>query len=107
MIKLFSLELKNDDPLALASKVRSIMHDIKNTGVEVDIPLIAYNKTFYPTYSHYLESLQASGNPMNISFDSLKKKKIKNERRLLETFVYQGNARGSSSRYRKVRRITI
>ena len=33
MIKMFSLELKNDDPLALASKVRSIMHDIKTTGV--------------------------------------------------------------------------
>ena len=49
MIKLFSLELKNDDPLALASEVRSMMHDIKNTGVEVDIPLIAYVKALYPT----------------------------------------------------------
>ena len=29
MIKLFNLELKNDDPLALASEVISIMHDIK------------------------------------------------------------------------------
>ena len=42
MIKLFNLELKNDDPLALASEVRSIMHDIKTTGVLIDIPLIAY-----------------------------------------------------------------
>ena len=57
MIKLFSLEMKNDGPLALASEVRSIMHDIKNTGVEVDIPLIAYFKALYPTYLHYLESL--------------------------------------------------
>ena len=56
MVKLSSIELKNDDPLALASKVRSIMHDIKNTGVEVDIPLIAYVKALYPTYSHYLQS---------------------------------------------------
>ena len=38
MINLFSLELKNDDPLALTSEVRSIMHDINlTTGVEIDI----------------------------------------------------------------------
>ena len=48
------------------------MHDIKNIG-EVDIPLIAYVKAFYPTYSHYLESLQSSGNLMKITFDSLEK----------------------------------
>ena len=83
MIKLFSLELKNDDPLALASEVRSILHDIKNTGVEFDIPLIAYVKALYPTYAHYLESLQASGNLMKITFDSLEKK-LQKERRLLE-----------------------
>lgn len=74
MIKLVNLELKNDDPLALASEVRYIMHDIKNNGVEVAISLIAYVKTFYPTYSHYLESLQASGNLNEITFDSLEKK---------------------------------
>lgn len=33
MINVFNLELKNYDPLALASKVRSIMHDIKATSV--------------------------------------------------------------------------
>eukprot|EP00253_Pinus_taeda_P016613 PITA_16613 len=31
MIKLFTLELQNNDPLALASEVKSIMHDIKST----------------------------------------------------------------------------
>src|ERR1700733_2921879 len=31
MIKLFTLELQNNDPLALASIVKSIMHDIKST----------------------------------------------------------------------------
>ena len=72
MIKLFNFELKNDDSLYLASKVRSIMYDIKNSGVEVDIPLIAYVMALYPTYSHYLESLDASGNLMKITFDSLK-----------------------------------
>ena len=68
MIKLFSLELKNEDPLALASEVRSIMHDIKITSADVDISLIAYVKALYPTYSNYLESLQASGNLVKITF---------------------------------------
>ena len=56
------------------------MHDIKNTGVEVDIPLIACVKAFYPTYSHYLESLQVSGNLMKITFDSLEKKFAEREK---------------------------
>ena len=50
MIKLFTLELQNDDPLALASEVKSIMHDIKVTNVELDIPMIALLKALYPTY---------------------------------------------------------
>ena len=74
MIKLLSLELKNDDPLALASKVRYIMHDFKNIGVEIDIHLIAYFKELYPIYSDYLESFEASGNLKEITFDSLEKK---------------------------------
>ena len=49
------------------------MHDTKNTGVEIEISLITYVKALYPTYSHYLESLQASGNPKQITFDSLEK----------------------------------
>ena len=80
MIKLFNLELKNVDPLALASEVRYIMHEIKNAGVEYDIPLIAYVKALYPTYSHYLESFQASGKLMKITFDSLEKKFAERER---------------------------
>lgn len=79
MIKLFSLELKNDDPLPLASKVRSIIHDIKTIGVQIDIPLISYVKTLYLTYSKYLESLQASGNLKEITFDSLENKFAKRE----------------------------
>eukprot|EP00253_Pinus_taeda_P012451 PITA_12451 len=31
MIKLFTLELQNNDPLALASEIKSIVHDIKST----------------------------------------------------------------------------
>jgi len=74
MIKLFSIELKNDDPLALASKVISIMHDIKATDVQLEIPLIALFKAVYPTYSNYLESLQANRNLKDLTFDSLVKK---------------------------------
>ena len=65
--------MKNDDPLALASEVRSIMHDIDSTGVKNDISIIAYVKALYPTYSHYLESLQASGNLEHITFETLEK----------------------------------
>ena len=67
MIKLFTLELQNNDPLALASEVKSIMHDMKSTKVELDIPLIAFLKALYPTYSNYLESLQANGNLKEVS----------------------------------------
>ena len=80
MIKLFSLELQNDDPLAIASKVRSIMHDIKDTNVELDIPVIAFVKALYPTYSKYLESLQANGNIEEITFDSFVNKFAKREK---------------------------
>lgn len=74
MIKLFSLELQNDDPLSLESQVKSIMHDIKVTNVELDISLIAFVKLVYPTYSNYLQSLQENGNLKEITFDSLVKK---------------------------------
>jgi len=80
MIKLFILELQNDDPLALALEVRSIMHDIKVTNVELDIPLIDCVKALYPTYSNYLVSLQANGNLKEITFDSLVKKFAKREK---------------------------
>ena len=80
MIKLFSLELQNDDPLALASEVKSIMHDIKVTNVKLNIPLIAFLKALYPTYSNYLESLQANGNLKDITFDSLVNKFVERER---------------------------
>jgi len=49
MIKLFTLELQNNDPLAFASEVKSIMHDIQATKIYLDIPLIAFLKALYPT----------------------------------------------------------
>src|SRR3984885_3738028 len=80
MIKLFTLELQNNDPLSLASEVKSIMYDIKVTNVELDIPLIAFLKALYPTYSNYLDSLQANGNLKDITFDSLVKKIVEREK---------------------------
>jgi len=74
MIKLFNIDLKNDDALSLASEVRSIMHELKFSCIETYIPLIYYVKELYPTYSHYLESLQGSGKLKEITFDSLEKK---------------------------------
>ena len=46
----------------------------------MDISLIAYVKALYPTYSHYLESLQASGNLEHITFDTLEKKFAEREK---------------------------
>eukprot|EP00253_Pinus_taeda_P031134 PITA_31134 len=80
MIKLFTLELQNNDPLALASEIKSIVHDIKSTKVELDISLIAFLKALYPTYSNYLESLQANENLKDITFDSLVKKFVEREK---------------------------
>lgn len=80
MIKLFTLELQNNDPLALASEIKSIMHDIKSTKVELDIPLIAFLKVLYTTYSNYLQSLQANGNLKDITFGSLVKKFAEREK---------------------------
>ena len=55
------------------------MYDIKATDVEICVPFIAHVKALYPTYSHYLESLQASGKLKEISFDSLEKKFVERE----------------------------
>jgi hypothetical protein len=69
LIQLFNLELKNDDPMALASEIEAIMHDIDAIWVKIDLPFTTFIKALYPTYSHYLESLQASGQ-MKCPFNS-------------------------------------
>ena len=56
------------------------MHDIKVTNFELYIPLITFLKALYPTYSNYLESLQANGNLKDITFDSLVKKFAEREK---------------------------
>ena len=61
LMNLFNLELKDNDPMKLASEIRVIFHDIDATGVKVDIQLTVFIKSLYPSYTHYLESLEASG----------------------------------------------
>ena len=55
------------------------MHDIKKNSIKIDVPLIAYVKALYAAYSHYLESLQASGNLKEITFDSLENNFVERE----------------------------
>jgi hypothetical protein len=74
MLKLFNLELKNDDPMALPLEIKAIMHDIKPTRVNIDLPLTSFIKALYSTYSHYLESLQESGQMKSITFKKLVEK---------------------------------
>jgi hypothetical protein len=50
------------------------MHDIEATGVNIDLPHIAFIKALYPTFSRYLESLQASGQMKSNTFGKLVEK---------------------------------
>lgn len=66
--------------MALDSKIKVITHDIDATNVKVDIALTAFIKTLYPTYTHYLESLQASVHIKSLNFDTLVEKIIECEK---------------------------
>jgi hypothetical protein len=68
LVKLFNLELKNDELMSLSFEIKAIMHDIEATRVKIYLPLTAFIKPLYPTYSYYIESLQASGQMKSISF---------------------------------------
>ena len=70
-MNLFNLEVQDNDPMKLASEIKALFHDIEAIGVKVDLQLTAFIKALYPTYSHYLESLQASGQMKAITFDIL------------------------------------
>lgn len=56
------------------------MHDIEATRVKIYFPPTILVKALYPTYSHYLESLQANGKLKEISFDSLVEKFAEREK---------------------------
>ena len=51
-MKLFNLELKDNDPMKLASKIRSIFHNIDATHVKFGIQLTAFIKSLYPSSTH-------------------------------------------------------
>ena len=80
LVKVFNLELKNDDPMDLSSEIKTIMHQIDAIRVKICIPLTTFIKALYPTYSHYLESLQASGQMKSITFDKPMEKVAKREK---------------------------
>ena len=60
--------------MKLASQIRAIFHDIDATSVKVDIQFTTFIKALYPTYTHYLESLQASGQMKAMTFETLVEK---------------------------------
>ena len=70
-MNLFNLEVQDNDPMKLASEIKELFHDIEATGVKVDLQITTFIKSLYPTYSHNLESLQASGQMKAINFDTL------------------------------------
>lgn len=71
MLKLFSLEVNDNDPMLVTSEIREIMHKIQAYGMKPYLPLAAFVKSFYPTHSNYLESLQASDKFKYLTFDVL------------------------------------
>ena len=71
MIKFFSLEVKDNYPMLVTSKIREIMHMIQEYGMKPDLPLAAFVKSLYSTHSNYLESLQASDKFKDLAFDIL------------------------------------
>lgn len=66
--------------MVVASKIRATMHEINVFGLKIDLPLTHFIKVLYPTYSHYLESLQASGQRKDLAFDSLVEKIVEREK---------------------------
>ena len=60
MLKLFSLEVKDNDPMLIASEIRAIMYKVQASGMKPNLPLATFVKSLYSTHSNYLESLQAS-----------------------------------------------
>ena len=61
LMKLFIWKLKDNDPMRLALEIKAIYHNIDSIGVKVGFQLTVFIKALYTAYSHYLESLQASG----------------------------------------------
>lgn len=73
-MKLFNLQLKDNYPMKLTLEIKSPFHDIESSSVKVDLQLIAFIKSLYPTYSKYLESSKA------MAFDVLVEKIAEREK---------------------------
>ena len=86
MLKFFDLEVKDNDPMLVASEIRAIMHKIQAYGMKPDLPLAAFVKSLYLTHSNYLESLQASDKFKDLTFDSM-----------VEKIVYRHKSFGNKS----------
>ena len=74
MLKLFSLELKDNDPVLDASENWAIMHKIQASSMELELPLATFVNSLYLTHSNYLESLKASDKFKELTFDNLEEK---------------------------------
>jgi hypothetical protein len=74
LLKLLNLDLNDNDPMLLASKIKSIMHNVDATGVKIDTTLTTFIKSLYSTYSCYIESIQASGQLNSLDCDSFVEK---------------------------------
>ena len=70
MLKLFSSEVKDNDPMMVAFEI-VIMHKIQAPRMKLDLPLAAFVNSLYPTHSNYLDSLQASDMFNDLTFDIL------------------------------------
>jgi hypothetical protein len=46
LMKLFNLELKDNNPMKLASEIKSLFHDIDSTSVKVDLQLTTFIKPY-------------------------------------------------------------
>ena len=53
--------MKDNDPLKRVSEIKAIFHDNEATGIKLYLRLTNFMKVLHLVYSHYLESLQASG----------------------------------------------
>lgn len=83
MIKLFNIELKNGNPLALASEVILIMHDIKSIAIELDIPLIPYVKEYIPPIHSILSHCKKVATLRRLPLNPLRRSLLK-ERRIFK-----------------------
>ena len=74
MLKLFSLEVKDNDHMLIAYKIKSIKHKIQASSMKHDLSLASFVKLIYPTHSNYLESLQEIDKFKYLTFDTLVEK---------------------------------